>query len=132
MRVLDEVADAIRMARGGRTIPVHSAVLLEDILDGPITPRHWLALAEHLGCPMPPLEFDQGHWFRKDEFVTVWDLVEHVARHRPKWERPSEMTVAVWQEAQVFVGVREVLADVGNIDPGEVVRTARLGPDLNF
>lgn len=43
-----------------------------------------------------------------------------------------EVTVAAWQEAQVFAGVREVLVDVGNVDPSEVVRTARLRRDLNF
>jgi hypothetical protein len=132
MRVLDEVADAIRLARGGYTVRVHSAVVLEEVLGGPISPRQWSAMEEHLGCPLPPLEFDQGHYFRKDEFVTVWDLVEHVGRHRPSWERPMERPVAAWREAQIFAGVRVVLVDCANVDPGEVVRTARLRRDLNM
>ena len=132
MRVLDEVADAIRIARGGRTSPVLSAIDLETILGGPISPRQWTPFEDHLNCPFPPLDFDQGHWFRTDEFRTVWDLVDHVAAYHPEWELPAERTVAAWGNAQIFAGVRAELAYAGNLDPRDVVREARLGPDLGM
>lgn len=132
MRALDEVADAIRIARGGRTAPVLSAVGIEEVFGGPVTPRQWSAMQKHLGCPLPPMEFDQGHWFRLDDFATIWDLVGYVARHHPDWELPAETTVAAWREAQVFAGVRVELVGAGNLDPKDVVREARLMRDLGL
>jgi hypothetical protein len=130
MRVLDEVADAIRIARGGLTHPVTSSILLEHLFGGPVTWRHYAAMQKHLGCPL--LEFDQGHWFEIREFSTVWELVEFVAAHHPDWEQPAERTPAAWRNAQVFAGVRCVLVDAGNLDPNDVVRPARLLPDLKL
>jgi hypothetical protein len=130
MRVLDEVADAVRIARGGIAHPVRSSVLLADLFDGPVTWRHYAAMQKHLGCPL--LEFDQGHRFEVEDFVTVWELVAYVAVHHPDWELPSERTTAAWRNAQIFAGVRSVLVDAGNLDPKEVVREARLVPDLNL
>lgn len=132
MRVLDEVADAIRIARGGRTIPVQSSVALREVLGDPVTPEQWAALQRHLGCPLPPLEFDQGHWFRTDDFKTVWELAEYVARCRPEWVAASELTVAAWRNAQIFAGVRVEVAGAGNLDLSEVVREARFKRDLNM
>lgn len=104
MRVLDEVADAIRIARGGRTVPVHTSVVLCEILGDAITPTQWSAIQRHLGCELPPLVLDQGHWFRTDGFQTVWDLADFVARCRPEWEAVTDSTVAAWQNAQIFAG----------------------------
>ncbi len=132
MRVLDEVADAIHSARGGGTRPVLSAVGLEEQFARPLTAREWDAIQRHLACALPPLEFAQGHWFLPDGFATVWDLVDHVAGHRPEWEPPRERTEAAWQNAQVFVGVRVSLADAGSLDKKDVVRSARLKRDLGL
>jgi hypothetical protein len=132
MRVLDEVADAVRIARGGITAPVKEAVALEEILGGPITRAQCAALQRHLDCPVPLWEFDQGHWFQNDTIVTVWDVVDHVARHHPDWELPAERTPAAWREAQVFVGVRKGLVEALSLDPNEVVRSARVMRDLHF
>jgi hypothetical protein len=132
MRVLDEVADAIRIARGGRTVPVHTCVLLREVLGDPITPAQWAALQRHLGGVLPPLVLDQGHWFRTDDFETVWDLAEYVARLRRDWEPVLSATVADWQNAQIFAGVRVEVAGAGNLDATEVVREARLMRDLSL
>jgi hypothetical protein len=132
MRVLDEVADAIRIARGGLAHPVRSSVVFEDQFAGPVTPSQWTAMQRHLGCLLPPLEFDQGHWFRTDDFVTVWDFAAYVAAHHPDWELPAEPTPAVWRNAQIFAAVRCELVAAGNLDPRKVVRTARLRRDLNL
>jgi hypothetical protein len=133
MRVLDEVAEAIHVARGRRLPrPVLSSDQLGDSLGTAVTGERWAAAAKQLGCPLPPVTFDQGHWLLPDGLETVWDLVEHVARCRPDWEPPAARTPAAWREAQVFAGVREVVADAGNLDPAEVTRGARLQKDLGL
>ncbi len=132
MRVLDEVADAMRIARGGLTVPVHSSVVLAELFVDPITPQQWSTMQSHLGCPLPAFEFDQGHWFRADEFQTVWEIVAHVAKQRHDWESPIEQSIAAWRNAQVFAGVRAAIAEAGNLDQEEVIRSARLKRDLNF
>lgn len=133
MRVLDEVAEAVQLARGGRLPrPVREAVRLDECVGAAVTGARWAAAARHLGCPLPPVSFDQGHWFLPDEFPTVWELADHVARHRPDWEPPAARTAAAWREAQVFAGVREVLAEAGNLDPAEITRSARLRKDLHM
>jgi len=93
MRLLEEVAYAIRIARGAVTHSVLGAVRLDELLGG-VTPKRWAAMQEHLGCPLPHLKFVQGHWFRTDQLETVWDLLAHVARHRPDWELPGRVNVA--------------------------------------
>jgi hypothetical protein len=130
MQLLDEVADAVRVARGGRTHPIRLAVGLEDLFGGPLTSRQWKMLADHLACPLA--EFDQGHYFPIGNFATVWDLVDHVARHRPDWELPAERTPAAWKNAQIFAGVRAVLTADFAIPAGAITRTSRLGPDLGL
>jgi hypothetical protein len=130
MRVLDEVADAIRIARGGIAHPIRSSVVLEDLFGGPVATGQYAAMQKHLGCPL--LEFDQGHWFAITDFLTVWELVAYIAVHHPDWELPRAPTVAAWRNAQVFAGVRAVLMDAGNLDPNEVVREARFVRDLNL
>jgi hypothetical protein len=132
MRVLDEVAEAIRRARGWRQGPVFTPSELEQQFDHPITPREWTAIGKHLGCWLPPLEFVQGHWFLPDGFETIWDLVDSASRSHPEWERATERTEAAWREAQIFVVVRVCLVDAGSLDPRDVVRTARLTRDLGF
>lgn len=132
MRVLDEVADAIRIARGGRTVPVHTSVVLCEVIGESITPTQWSAIQRHIGCALPPLVFDQGHWFRTDDFETVWDLAAYVTQFRRDWEAVLSATVAAWQNAQIFAGVRVELAGVGNLDVAEVVREARLMRDLHL
>lgn len=129
MRVLDEV----HIARGQHyPRPVRDGERLEVLIGPMLTGARWAAAARHLGCPLPPATFDQGHWFLPDGFVTVWDLAAHVARERSEWEPPAERTPAAWQEAQVFAGVREVLVDAVNLYPEEVTRGARLRADLHM
>lgn len=133
MRVLDELADAFHAGRGERVPrPVVTSVGLEEQFGYPVTAARWAAVERRLGCPLPQLAFDQGHWWLPQGFDTVWDLAAHVARSRPDWEAPREQTPAAWREAQVFAGVRAVLVDAGNVEPVEVVRPARLMADLRL
>lgn len=97
-----------------------------------MTRAQWAAMEWHLDCPVPLWEFDQGHWFRTDAIVTVWDVVDHGACCHPDWELPAERTPAAWRAAQVFAGVRAVFVEAMNLDPNDVVRQARLGPDLGM
>jgi len=131
MRILDEVAEAIHLARGERLPrPVRAGERLEDLIGGALTDRRWAAAARHLGCPLPPVTFDQGHWFLPAGFETVWDVVDHVARHRPDWVAPSERMETAWREAQVFAGVRAALVAGANLLPEEISRPARIRADL--
>src|SRR3954454_12576765 len=77
MRVLDEVAAAINLARdepGPR--PVISAFGLEEQFAYTLHPNGWAAIQRHLGCRLPPLVFVRGRWFLPEGFATIWDLVE--------------------------------------------------------
>ena len=132
MRVHDEVADAIRRAGGRAPRPVVSSFQLQELFEWPITPKQWALIQKHLGCPLPPLEFVQGHWFLPDGYETIWDLMEVAADAHPEWELPAERTEAAWRNAQVFAGVRICLADAGSLDPEDVVREARLRRDLGL
>jgi hypothetical protein len=124
MRVLDEVADAIRIARGC-SLPVRTSVALADVFPEGITAGQWWAMEKHLDCPLPPLRHEGGRWYRTDDFASVWDLVEYVARHHPDWELPAELTSAAWRNAQVFAGVRAVVTDSFGISAEEVTRQTR-------
>jgi hypothetical protein len=133
MRVLDELADAFHAARN-RSLPrpVVSSIGLEDQFECPVTANRWAAAELGLGCQLPPLNFNQGHWWLPNGLVTIWDLAAHIARCRPDWEPPAVFTPAAWWDAQLFAGVREVLVVVGNLDLDDVVRTARLRADLRL
>lgn len=130
MRVLDEVAIAIRRARGSGRRPILTPFGLEQQADSPFTPREWAVIQKHLACDVPPLQFAQGHWFLPDGFATIWDLVDCAARFRPDWETPAERTEAAWREAQIFAGVKIELVDALSIDAKLVTRKARLKRDL--
>jgi hypothetical protein len=133
MRVLDELADAFQAARGrGQRRDVISSDRLEDQLGGPINAAEWVAMEHHLRVHLPPLDFDQGHWWLPSGLATVWDLASYIATQRPDWESPSEHSGGVWREAQVFAGVRSVLTEAGNLDREQVTRRARLGADLGL
>ena len=125
MRVLDEVAEAIQRARGRLPRPVLSTFGLEEQFGHPITAREWGAIQKYLACPLPPVEFVQGHWFLPDGFATIWDLVDHAADAHPDWEPPGDHTEDAWRNAQVFAGVRAAVADACGVSPGEVTREAR-------
>jgi hypothetical protein len=130
MRALDEVAEAVRRARGSRQRPVLTPFGLEAQFDYPLTAREWNVIRDHLACPLPALEFVQGHWFLPDGFETIWDLVDHVIHFRPGLERPTERTETTWREAQIFAGVKIELIGALSIDPQLVTRDARLKHDL--
>lgn len=130
MRALDEVAEAVRRARGGRSVPVRSAFGLEEVLGGPPNPHQWAIFKQHLSRELPPLRFDQGHWFLPDGFATIWDLADVAARSNPGWEVPAIRTEAVWRDAQLFAGVRTERAGALSLAPEQVTRTARLKADL--
>lgn len=133
MRVLDELADAFHAGRGGCTPrPILSSIGLAEQLGFRITPAMWCAVEHRLGCQLPPLEFNQGHWFQPAGLATVWDMAAWVARSRPDLEPPVVANSDVWQEAQLFAGVRAVLVETGNLDPTEVTRPARLMADLGL
>ena len=82
--------------------------------------ERFIAGAGDLGFPVPIV------------FAWAAALSEFVAAHHPDWERPAERTQGAWRNAQVFAGVRSVLVDAGNLDPNDVVRPARLVPDLKL
>ena len=133
MRVLDEVAEAIRRARGWRQRgPVLAPFGLEQQFAGPITAREWSVIQQHLACDLPPVEFTQGHWFLPDGFATIWDLVDVAARGNPDWEPPVVRTEAAWREAQIFAKVRVTLVEALSVRPEEVTREARLMRDLGM
>jgi acyl carrier protein len=132
MRILDEVAAAIRLARGGRTLPLRSSVMLVEQFDGPVTVSQWDLIHHHLDCPLPQLEFVRGQWFRTDSLQTVWDLVAHVARYHPDWELPTELTSAAWRNAQIFAGVRAVMVERLSMPPEQVTRSTRFLEDLDM
>ena len=126
MRVLDEVAAAINLAReepGPR--PVISAFGLEEQFTYTLHPNGWAAIQRHLGCKLPPLVFVQGHWLLPDGFTTIWDLVEVAADAHPDWDPPETRTEAAWRNAQVFAGVRDVMVDALCVDPKDVTRKTR-------
>lgn len=127
MRVLDEVATAINLARdqpGPR--PIVSAFGLDEQFTYTLHPKGWDLLRRHLACPLPPLAFVQGQWFLPDDFANIWDLVEVAADAHPEWERPVARTEAAWRNAQVFAGVKVTLVDALGVDPEQVTREARL------
>jgi hypothetical protein len=132
MRVLDEVAEATRRARGPGRRPVLTPFGLEEQFDRPLTPREWNPLRRHLACRLPPLAFAQGHWFLPAGLETIWDLVDRAAPFHPDWEPPGERTEAAWQEAQIFAGVKIALVDGYGIPPHLVVRSARVVEDLGL
>ena len=125
MRVLDEVAEAIRRARGFRLRSVIASFELEQQFDYPITAREWAMIERHLACPLPPVEFTQGHWFLPDGFETIWDLVDHAAHWHPGWSPPTDRTEAAWREAQIFAGVKLTLVEALAVEPVAVTREAR-------
>ena len=126
MRVLDEVAAAIRVARRMRSQPIVSAFGLQEQFGAPITPEEWATIERRLACPLPHLVFAQGHWFLPESFTTIWNLVDHASDYHPDWDRPVARTVAAWREAQVFAGVRMVVADSFGVELQEVTRETRL------
>jgi hypothetical protein len=132
MRVLDEVAEAIRRARGCRQQPVLTPFALEEQFDYPLTTREWAVIQQHLRCPLPPLEFTQGHWFLPDGFATIWDLVDHAARWHPEWEFPVVRTEEAWREAQIFAGVKIEIMGALAVESMAVTRRARLKADLGL
>ena len=130
MRVLDEVAEAIRRTRAPYQHPPLAPVELDQQFDRPPTAREWDAIRRHLACPLPLAEFVQGHWFLPDGFATIWDLVDFAARFHPEWEPPAERTEAAWREAQIFAGVKMELIDALDVEPELVTRKARIMLDL--
>jgi hypothetical protein len=130
VRALDEVAAAIQEAR--RRAPwaaapsVVSAFGLFEQFGGPVTAEQWAAIAVVLGCPLPPLEFVQGHWLLPSGFETIWDLVDLTPDCHPDWEPPAARTVEAWREAQVFTRVRTALVDALAVDEYQVNRSTRI------
>ena len=129
MRALDEVAEAIQLARHGGP-PVISAFGLHEQFGGPPTPKQWREIRRHLACGLPPLEFVQGHYFLPDGFSTIWPLVVAAAAANPDWKWPTDCTESAWREAQIFVRVRQTLVDALGVDTVQVTRKARLMRDL--
>jgi hypothetical protein len=133
MRVLDEVADAIQRARNQVPQLALTSVKLEDQFEGmAMMASRWKQLERRLVCTLPPLDFDQGHWWLPDDFSTIWDLCHCVSIHHPDWALPAERSLRAWRNAQIFAVVRRELADVCNVDPRKVVRSARLIHDLDM
>ena len=132
MRVLDEVATAIRLAGGRAPRHLVSMFGLEEQFARPITARAWAAMERHLECTLPTLAFGHGHWFLPDSLETIWELADYVARCHSGWERPVARTAAVWFNAQLFAEVRACLTDAGSLDEKDILRESRLKRDLDF
>jgi hypothetical protein len=131
-RILDELADAIEIVRGHQ-VPrrIVSSVDLCQQFGVPITPALWSSLGRELACPLPPLEKREDEsWSFPQGWATVWDLADHIAGCRPGLEPPQGRTEKDWREAQIFVGVSACLVEALNVDPEQVVRSARLMGDL--
>ena len=127
MRVLDEMAESLYIARGRPwpRSPVRSVALADQVI-APIDAPLWRSIGRRLRCELPPLR----HGNLPAGFRTVWDLADWVAWQRPGLEPPRERTAEAWADAQVFVVVRETLVEALNVEPREVVRSARLMHDL--
>ena len=132
MRALDEVAEALGGVRSSfHTGLIVRSVRLADQFGLPVTPTPWLRLGHRLDCALPPLEWQRsGVWQFPPGWETVRDLADHVATQRPGCEPPATCTEGDWREAQIFVRVRGALVDALNVDPDQVVRSARLREDL--
>jgi hypothetical protein len=134
MRLLDELADAIHAARGGRhPRRVTTSLALRDQFDMPITPSQWAAVARHLCCFLPTLRpAPRGLLSFPRGLTTVPVLAANIAVWRPDLEPAVCCTETAWRDAQVFAGVRECLVDAANVAKRDVVRTARLQADLGM
>lgn len=134
MRALDEVAEAIHAAHGKKhKRRVVNSLALRDQFSVPVTPYLWFKLAQHLECWLPSLEqAPHGTWLLPDGCTSVDELAHHIAWQRNDLEPPRICTSTEWQEAQVFVGVRRVLADAANLNSEEITRPARLVGDLGL
>src|SRR5262245_45743157 len=127
MRVLDEVAEAIRRAHGRRYRPaVVSSFSLEQHFGGTLAPEEWAVVQKHLACGLPPLEFAAGHWFLPTGLTTSGGDGERGLDADSDWRPPTARTVAAWREAQVFAGVKIVMVDALGVEPEAVVRSARI------
>lgn len=131
-RLLDELAASLHGCQGGRAPRrVHGSADLKDQFGLPITPSRWAELSQQLTCRLPPLERrSDGLWSFPRGWTTVWDMGAYVAERHPDWQPRAGGTVEDWVEAQVFVGVRDVMVEALNVDEEEVVRSARLQQDL--
>jgi hypothetical protein len=133
MRVLDELAQAIHLARGGqRPRRIIGSDRLADQFGWFITLDLWSEFQQCLGCELPSLQVGpRFHWAFPNGWSTVWDLADYVSARHVEWLRPRSRDVREWQEAQIFAGVRDVLADIG-VDEEAIVRSARLVEDLGL
>jgi hypothetical protein len=131
MNVPDEVAGAIQFARTS-THPVTTSIQIEEQFPGVLVKRHWDRLQRKLKCPLPGLEYDQGHWLLPEGLATIWDLCRLVGSHHPDWELPPDETSNKWRNAQIFAGVRDVLVEVGCLRPNLIHRSSRLQQDLGL
>jgi hypothetical protein len=104
-RILDELADAYHRAQG---CPQPRRITLATTL---------------VGC-FPTAKRLPTEW------VDLWEIADDLARRYPDWEPLHERTATAWREAQIFVGVRQVLVEALNVEPNQVVRSARLVADL--
>jgi hypothetical protein len=133
-RVLDKLAEAFHVANGSpQPRRVVMSIDLRRQFSLPVTPTHWRDMAAWVQCPLPPLQrLPTGLWTFALQWTTVWDVAAHIAVNRPEWEPPRVHSPREWDEAQIFIGVRDSLAESGNLYPAEVVRSARLVRDLGF
>ena len=131
--VLDELADASPQHPRFSISPriVVTSLQLRDQFAPPLTPRLWQEIGSKLACILPPLKrLPQGRWTLPNRCQTVGALGNIVVRQHSDWVLPSQLRETTWREAQVFAGVRATLIEALNVDPEEVVRTARLQADL--
>ena len=62
----------------------------------------------------------------------MWDLLAHVARHRPDLELPARVSLAAWRHAQIVAGVRVVVVANFDLPPERVTRDFNFVEDLGL
>jgi hypothetical protein len=133
-RLLDELAEALHTVRG-KPCPrrVVASLELREQFGLPITPTRWQELGRQLSVSLPPLKRHPGRlWSFPDGWRTVCDLALSLAEQRTGGELAADCSAGDWQEAQIFIGVRDCLVEVALVDPEAIVRSARLEADLGL
>ena len=133
-RLLDDIAAALQFANNSRRHPrLIRSVRLCDQFDQQIDELSWQRLRKALSCPLPPLVLTTSGGLN---FPTGWTEVGHLLefvtrRVELNGSAANEsVTRETWIEAQIFVGVREVLVNALGVDTEEVTRSSQLIRDL--
>ncbi len=129
MRALDEIAVAVREVGASRFLQIRPEQHLAQLL-APLTPARWAEFQSALGIRLRDLEGTPPKPPAGQS--TVWEVARVMARTLGECQPPEFQTVDEWRDAQVFVGVRRILADSICWDETDILRQHRLGEDLGM